>query len=276
MREAPKFDGWKKFALVSVCSLGLLAGCASGGSAPATGGSTAEADAINDPLEPVNRAILEFNKVVDHFLLKPALLAYQLVPPPIRDGVHNALLNLKAPIVFAHDLLQGESNRAGDTASRFAINSTIGLLGIWDPAAKWFGLPGHTEDAGQTLAVWGVGEGPFLMLPVLGPSNPRDLVGMGVDSFADPFNWYARNIDADGFIYGRLGLTVLDTRDEVGGTLDALERTSLDFYASLRTIYRQRRADEIKNRPATQKPTAPSVSMAAKPSDDIETKPAAR
>ncbi len=273
MLAAPKFDGWKKFALVSVCAFGLLAGCASGGSSGTSAAAKPEVDAINDPFEPVNRAILEFNKIIDHFILKPALLTYQIVPPPIRDGVHNALVNLKGPIIFAHDLLQGETSRAGDTAARFAINSTVGLLGIWDPADKWFGIPLHTEDAGQTLAVWGLGEGPFLMLPVLGPSNPRDLVGVAVDSAADPFNWYARNVDKDGFIYARLGLTVMDTRDEIGGTLDALERTSLDFYASLRTIYRQRRADEIKNRPTTQKLTAPSVSMAAK-DDEIETKPA--
>lgn len=273
MRAAPTLDRMKKFVLVSVCSIGLLAGCASGSAeGPATGSSSV--DTVNDPLEPINRAVLEFNKVVDHFLLKPALLTYQLVPPPIRDGVHNALLNLKSPVIFANDLLQGETGRAGNTAARFAINSTVGLLGIWDPADIWFGIPGHTEDFGQTMATWGAGEGPFLMLPLLGPSNPRDLLGLAVDSAADPFNWYARNIDEDTFIYVRQGLTVLDTRDEVGGSLDALERTSLDFYASLRTIYRQRRADEIRNRPTTQKPTAPSVSMAVKPDDAVETKPA--
>ena len=268
----------RKAAFVGVCSLVLLAGCAGADDAPATGaaGSQAQVDTVNDPLEPVNRAILEFNQVVDHFVLKPALLTYQIVPPPIRDGVHNALLNLKAPVVFANDLLQGQGGRAGNTAARFAINSTLGLLGIWDPAEIWFGIPAHTEEFGQTLASWGIGEGPFLMLPIVGPSNPRDAVGMAVDSAADPFNWYARNIDEDAFIYTRLALTVLDTRDEVGTSLDALERNSLDFYASLRTIYRQRRADEIKNRPTTQKPSAPSISMAAKPDESVETKPAAR
>ncbi len=262
-----RVSGWKSLGLACVLSVGLLSGCAS---TPADPQAQAAADAINDPLEPFNRAMLEFNKIVDHFLLKPITLVYQIVPPPVRDGVHSALANLRAPVVLANDLLQGETGRAGDTVSRFAINSTIGLLGAWDAADKWFGIAPHTEDFGQTLASWGVNEGPYLVLPVIGPSNPRDAVGLAVDSAADPLNWYLRNVDKDEWIYARLGLTVLDTRMEVGDTLDALERTSLDFYASLRTIYRQRRADEIRNRTPTQKPVAPSISMAAKPDSEIE------
>lgn len=248
-------------------ALGLLAGCATSGAPPAT----SDQAALNDPLEPVNRAILEFNRTVDNLLLKPVVLTYKVfVPPPVRDSVHGVLVNLKSPIVLANDLLQGETGRAGETAARFAINTTIGVLGVWDPAEKWFGLPYHGEDFGQTLAVWGVGEGPFLMLPVIGPSNPRDLGGMVVDSAADPLNWYLHNINEEEWIYVRLGATLLDTRTEIGDTLDKLEKTSLDYYATLRTVYRQRRADEIKNRPTQQKPVSPSISQAADAGSEIE------
>ncbi|WP_374631840.1 VacJ family lipoprotein [Ferrovibrio sp.] len=271
MNGVSRVSGWKSLGVACLLSVGLLAGCAS---APADPQARAAAEAINDPLEPFNRAMLEFNKIVDHFVLKPVMLVYQIVPPPVREGVHSALENLRSPVVLANDLLQGETERAGNTVSRFAINSTVGLLGFWDAADKWFGIQGHSEDFGQTLASWGVAEGPYLVLPLVGPSNPRDAFGLAVDSAADPLNWYLRNIDEDEWIYTRLGLTVIDSRTEVGDTLDALERTSLDFYASLRTIYRQRRADEIRNRTPTQKPVAPSISMAAKPDNEIEKKAA--
>lgn len=261
------FGRFGRLGMAAVLSLGLLAGCASTPSDPQ---AAAAAQAVNDPLEPVNRAMLEFNKVVDHFVLKPVNLVYTLVPQPVRESVHLVLQNLKSPAFLANDLLQGETGRAGDTFSRFAINSTLGVLGVWDPADKWFGIPAHTEDFGQTMAVWGAGEGPYLVLPVIGPSNPRDALGLAVDSVADPLNWYLRNIHEDDWVWRRLGATVVDTRHELGDTLDAIERTSLDYYVSLRTIYRQRRADEIRNRPTTGKPVSPAVSMAARPSDEIE------
>src|SRR3546814_8006976 len=97
-------------------------------------------------------------------------------------------------------LLQGETDRAGNTAQRFAINSTIGVLGLYDAADNWFGIAPHTEDFGQTLATWGVDEGPYLFIPVIGPSNPRDLGGLVVDSAADPLNWYLHNTDREGWI----------------------------------------------------------------------------
>jgi phospholipid-binding lipoprotein MlaA len=266
---------WKTLAAVALLSTGLLAGCAT---PPADPQARADFDAVNDPLEPVNRALFEFHQVLDHFLLKPAAFVYQtLIPEPARTGIRNALVNLKTPIILANDLLQGETGRAGDTLQRFAINSTVGVLGLYDAADKWFGIPPHTEDFGQTLATWGTGEGAYLFIPVLGPSNPRDLTGFVVDSVADPLNWYLRNTDRDGWIIARTVTTGVDARSQLLETLDNLEKTSLDYYVTLRTIYRQRRADEIANRQSKQPNVSPtSLSRAADAGSEIETLPAAK
>lgn len=209
----------------------------------------AEFEARNDPLEPFNRRVYAFNRAVDALFLKPAAIFYRaLTPPPVRSGVSNALHNLKSPVILANDLMQAEFERAGNTASRFAINSTLGVGGLGDPAADQFGIAKHSEDFGQTLAVWGVGEGPFLMLPLLGPSNPRDAVGFAVDSFVlDPFAWWVRvrNDDRALYSYVRLGLTALDARSANFEGIEDVERNSLDPYAALRSLYRQFRAKEI-------------------------------
>jgi phospholipid-binding lipoprotein MlaA len=219
--------------------------------------------------------LFELHQVIDHFLLKPVAFTYtMLVPDPLRTGVRNALHNLKAPVYLANDLLQGETGRAGETAQRFAINSTIGVLGLYDAADKWFGIRPHTEDFGQTLAVWGVNEGPYLFIPVIGPSNPRDLGGLVVDSAADPLNWYLHNTDRDGWVIARTVVSGIDTRAELLETLDNLERTSLDYYVTLRSVYRQRRADEISNRQSRHPAVSPTLSQAADAGSEIETKPA--
>jgi phospholipid-binding lipoprotein MlaA len=263
---------WKSVALAAVLSAGLLSGCATPPDDPQ---GKADFEAINDPLEPVNRALFELNQVIDNLLLKPVAFAYSIfVPVPVQTGVHNALVNLKTPVILANDLLQGETGRAGQTVERFAINSTVGLLGTYDAADKWFGVAPHTEDFGQTLATWGVGEGPYLFIPILGPSNPRDLAGLGVDTVADPLNWYLHNTHQDDWIWARTIATGIDSRAALLDTLDNLEKTSLDYYVTLRSVYRQRRVDEINNRRPRSQPVAPSLSMTSSAGDaasDIET-----
>ncbi|WP_374301354.1 VacJ family lipoprotein [Ferrovibrio sp.] len=263
---------WKTLAALAILAGGVLSGCAT---APADPQARAAYDEANDPLEPVNRALFEFHQVLDNFLLKPAAFVYtMLIPEPAREGVRNALHNLKTPVYLANDLMQGETGRAGNTLERFAINSTVGVLGVIDAADKWFGIPRHTEDFGQTLATWGSGEGPYLFIPVIGPSNPRDLVGLAADSAMDPLNWYLHNTDRDGWIYARTGLTGIDTRAELLDTLDNLEKTSLDYYVTLRSVYRQRRVDEIANRKPRQPSVSPTISQAADAGSEIEVKPA--
>ncbi|HMR32858.1 MAG TPA: VacJ family lipoprotein [Geminicoccaceae bacterium] len=200
-------------------------------------------DDANDPLEPFNRMIFSFNELIDLMLLEPASIVYGHLPSPVRTGVRNVLDNLRAPVVFANDAMQGEGDRAGVTLARFMINSTVGMLGLFDMASE-FGYPKHHEDFGQTLARWGTGEGPYLVLPILGPSNARDTTGILVDGFAlDPMAYVA---PTDVRI-GRAATDGVDTRYRYDPAIRDLRENSIDRYATFRTVYRQRRAAEIAN-----------------------------
>lgn len=244
-------------ALAAVLALGACA------TPPEDPQARAEFEADNDPIEPFNRAIFDFNLVVDDILIRPAAIAYRdVVPEPARDSVKNALENLRSPIVFANDVLQGEPERAGTTVLRFLINSTFGLLGIFD-VAKDAGYPGHSEDFGQTFASWGIGEGPYLVLPILGPSNPRDTTGLALEWYSDPFNIWMDNTGRDWVMWTRTGLTGIDWRSRNIDTIDELKKTSIDFYAAVRSLYRQRRAEEIRNsRPTSESPGPTPLGMA--------------
>lgn len=209
----------------------------------------AEYEAVNDPLEPTNRAVMDFNLAVDDAVLQPVARAYRAtLPDEARTHIRNVLQNLRSPLVFANDALQGEPDRAGQTLIRFMINSTMGLGGIIDVVGETGGPRFHDEDFGQTLAVWGVGEGPYLVLPLIGPSNPRDATGLAMEFVADPTDLVLANQDLDWVSWTRLGFVVVDTRTELLDPIDDLKRSSLDFYAAVRSIYRQRRASEVANR----------------------------
>ena len=191
------------------------------------------------------RAIFEVNRVLDRAVLKPAAILYKdFLPPPVQRGIYNVLNNLRSPLVFFNDLLQGKPDRAGTTLARFFINSTVGILGVRDQATEW-GFEPHNEDFGQTLATWGAGEGPYLMLPVFGPSNPRDAVGLVIDYIMDPFTWWANATDRQEATLFRGGLRAVGERARNFDLIEDLERTSLDYYATVRSLYRQRRRDEI-------------------------------
>jgi phospholipid-binding lipoprotein MlaA len=223
--------------LLGFCAA-ALAGCA--------GTPSPEALAVNDPYEATNRDVFALNRHLDRVLFIPTLKRYLWLPDGIRTGVHNVLRNLAAPTIFVNDLLQAQPERAGQTAARFVINSSVGLGGIFDPASG-AGLAYHGEDFGQTLAAWGVDEGPYLMLPLLGPSNPRDTAGLVMDTFVlDPTNYihFKQHIWWDA---GRQYLNVLDLRSQSFEALKGIERSSVDYYASLRNLYRQTRQAEIRN-----------------------------
>ncbi len=224
----------------------LLAGCAS---VPPEDDPVARAayEEANDPLEPLNRGIFTFNQGVDTMFIRPAAEAYRgLTPRFARDRVNDALDNLGAPLDAGNNLLQGDFRNAGVMVLRLLVNTTFGVFGIMDVATP-MGLVAKKEDFGQTLAVWGIGEGPYLVLPLLGPSNPRDAVGFAVDSFLDPVDRIAVNNDAEGFTIARTGVRVIAAREEMLDVLDDIERTSLDYYSAIRSLYRQRRDAEIRN-----------------------------
>jgi len=201
-------------------------------------------DDQNDPFEPVNRAVFNVNWVLDGLILEPAARIYRMVTPQfVRTGVTNFLANLRTPVVLVNDVLQGEPKRAELTLGRFMFNTIMGLGGLIDVGGM-LGMPErHSEDFGQTLAVYGLGEGPYLMVPLIGPSNPRDLTGRLVDVVFDPLFFLAPS-DVN---YGRFGAEVVSFREQNIETIDELERSSLDLYAATRTLVRQLRANEIRN-----------------------------
>lgn len=209
--------------------------------------AVAEYQQINDPAEPTMRAIFAFNQALDKAVLKPVAKAYrEVAPEKVRLGIHNVLNNLRTPVIFFNNLMQGEFESALATLVRFLINTTAGIFGFNDTAAD-LGMEFRDEDFGQTLAVWNAPEGPYLMLPVFGPSNPRDAVGKVVDFFIDPLNIWAGNTETDWVTPTQTATGIVDFRARHYDAIEDLERSSLDFYAAVRSLYRQHRKDEINN-----------------------------
>jgi phospholipid-binding lipoprotein MlaA len=210
-----------------------------------------EALAQNDPWEKTNREVFDFDIKLDHAILLPVAKAYRsTIPEPARDGVHNALTNLNSPVVFANDVLQGDTGKASSTLGRFVINSTVGVGGLIDVAAK-AGIPGHDNDFGITLGKAGANEGSYLVLPFAGPKPPRDLVGSGVDVAFDPLTWVKWG-PANTITIVRVGLGVLDDRSANIDRVESIERSSIDFYATTRSLYRQYRNAQIHGDQANQ------------------------
>lgn len=237
------------FKRLAACVLvsATLAGCAA---TPGDDDAPVATMRENDPLESYNRAMFQVNDAIDTAVIRPVAWTYKtVVPGHFQYQVDSFLNNLGAPVVFANDVMQGDLDRAFNTFMRFLLNSTFGLAGINDFAAE-AGFPRHDEDFGQTLAVWGMDDGPYIVLPLLGPSNPRDAVGMVVDSFIDPFTYVARANSAEGFLWGRPVASAINTRSQLIPHYNNLKEESVDFYATIRSAYRQRRAAAIDNREA--------------------------
>ena len=209
---------------------------------------TINADRLNDPYEEANRGRFRNHVRLHRYVIDPVERAYfYVVPTPARDGLHNFLTNLETPSVLANDLFQGRLDRAGDTLSRFVVNTTIGIGGIFDFAGK-AGIPYRDNDFGATLANYGVSDYPYLLIPVIGPSNPRDLGGKVVDYVIDPLHF----VTLPGGIItsiGHAGLHELDKRSVDAGELDMLDKNSPDAYAEERGKARERRNAEINGMP---------------------------
>lgn len=202
-------------------------------------GGGGEADTVYDPIEPVNRAIFFINDQIDTYLFRPLAWAYGAVTPdPVRFAVRRAFVNLGSPARFANDLLQGEVEDAGETGARFLINSSVGIAGLFDVAEN-IGLPHHPADFGQTLYTYGAGAGPYIMVPILGPTTLRDGAGRIVDTVFDPFSYMLNTwpeglaLDAGEGLVKREGLFVV---------LDDTKANSVDYYAGIQALYYQSRA----------------------------------
>jgi phospholipid-binding lipoprotein MlaA len=230
--------------VISAMLMGSLAGCAT--PPPASDpDALADFNETNDPLEPTNRAVYAFNDALDTAILRPAAQAYRyVVPEPIRGGFHNVLSNLTTPVVLGNDVMEGKPRRAGDTTMRFFINTTVGVLGFFDVAKGW-GYPDHDTDFGVTLALWGVPEGPYLFLPVFGPSDPRDAGGLAVNAAMDPFTWVGQGAVVKALNWSRFTITGLDARERHLDDIDSTKKTALDPYATFRSLYRQHRQGVI-------------------------------
>lgn len=200
---------------------------------------------ISDPFEHSNRNIFKFNDRVYFGIVKPVAVAYLKLPKPFRKVIGNGFDNLEIPSHFVNFVLQGEPRKAGNEMSRFILNSTVGIGGMFDVAANACGIQGDDADFGQTLGKWSVGPGPYLVVPVLGPYNERDLFGFAVDSAMDPLVWvpgpFWITIPPDFVKY------VNKAADHVG-EYEALKKAALDPYVAMRDGYMQHRASVISNR----------------------------
>jgi len=200
---------------------------------------------IYDPFEEYNRAVTKFNYAVDHTVIYPVLEGYRTITPkPARNSIQNVMKNLRSPINLINQLLQGDLAGAHDVVVRAVVNSTIGIGGIFD-VAGYEGIPYESEDFGQTLAVWGVGNGPYIVLPFFGASNLRDYTGLLADSAMDPLNWYLYNTDKEDLSYALAGTNYLLLRDSLYDSMKDMESSSFDYYAAIRSAYYQYRKSAI-------------------------------
>ncbi len=220
--------------------------------------TTGVEDEIYDPLEPVNRAIFKFNNVADKVILEPVAKGYKKLPSPVQTGISNFLGNLKMPLVFVNQLLQGQGKNAAESTGRFLVNSTAGVFGLIDVADK-IGLEEKEEDFGQTLATWGVGDGFYIVLPLFGPSNLRDMLSLYPDMQMDPI-YYVENRsynipqpkgELSGYSRKTLQsaqLTILKTINRESlriGQYQDLKKDAIELYPFLRDVYEQNRAKLI-------------------------------
>ncbi|MDE0332068.1 MAG: VacJ family lipoprotein [Nitrospinae bacterium] len=215
-----------------------------------------------DPFEDFNRAVFDFNEALDAVIFLPLAQIYRAIfPKPIRDTFRNFMRNLNAPFILANDILQGEGERAGMTLSRFFINTTLGVVGLFDVATN-LGVPYHEEDFGQTLGVWDVAEGVYLVLPIIGPSTVRDALGKVGDAFINPLNYagaagddvekifFGHRYDLADILFGIRLLEGIDARERLIEPLELLKKDplALDHYTLIRSVYLQRRKKEILNK----------------------------
>lgn len=242
-------------------TLSYLAGCTSPAPVASTTRCAQVSYPVYDPAEPVNRGVFVFNRAVDDYALAPVARGYRYLPDFFQKGVHNFASNFSEPKVFINDLLQGNPRRSVNTLGRFAVNTTVGIIGLIDVSDP-LGIPRHTSDFGQTFGVWGIGNGPIVELPLLGTGNSRDSVGKVLNLLVSPLG----NSDT---------VKTLNTVSLVGGTVDT--RASLlpltdslqqlpDYYSALRNVVAEHRAAYVLE--GKQGLTTPQADHCAKETED--------
>ena len=219
-------------------------------------------DTANECFEGVSRVMFKVNHGLDKVIFEPVAKGYRALPSPIRKASGNVTGNLRSLLTLSNNLLQGDFRKAGDTAGRFAINTTVGILGIFDPATK-LGFEDHgKEDFGQTLGVWGAGSGCYFVLPILGPTTTRDAVGLVGNVLLDPVYQITHNTEIRNGVVGNgnysehnyyyyRGTGAVDFRAKNIESFDSLEENSIDLYASLKSLYLQNRSQKILNKKST-------------------------
>jgi phospholipid-binding lipoprotein MlaA len=261
------------FLFIVLAILLSIAGCATNGGRPdGSSGQPAERAGSDDPLEPFNRAMYTFNDKLDRYFLKPVAKGYRaVVPSPARKGVSNFFSNLREPIVFVNDALQGKFKHAAGDLGRFVTNTTIGVFGLFDVATH-FGLERHNEDFGQTLGVWGVKEGPYLVLPFFGPSSFRGGIGL----YADYQTYPPSHMEEQSTASKLYLLEAISTRAQLLEAGDILEQAAgQDPYVFVREAYRQRRRSLVRDGAnAGPAPLDPSIFEEEEPAAEGENPPA--
>ena len=230
--------GRLRYDAVLLASVLALVSCAH---APVDPEARAEFQKNNDPAEPTNRAIFGANQYVDRNVLRPVARSYATyVPGAVRRSLHNFASNLEEPSTAVNDVLQGNVSRAWNTTQRFVVNTTVGGAGLFDVATEWH-RPHHYADFGETLGVWNIDPGPVVQLPLFGSSNVRDTIGKVGGIVLDPLTFVGGStLSTVTAVSG--GVKVVDGRSRMLPTTDSLERSSLDYYATLRSAMAQRRA----------------------------------
>ena len=216
-------------------------------------GSISSANATDECFEGISRSVFKFNMAFDNVILEPIAKGYNKLPSPIKNGTSNFTSNISTLLSIPNNILQGNFKELGNSFGSFAINSTVGIFGFLNPAEK-LGLKPLKEDVGQTLGSYGIGQGCYYVLPILGPTTIRDSIGMFADTFVDPFAYVTirekellsisgNNID----YYSLKGTTAVDFRSDNLTNFESLEKNSIDLYSSMKSVYLQSRENKVGN-----------------------------
>ena len=215
--------------------------------------TSVSAKAAEECFEKTSRAIFKFNMAFDDIVLEPLAKGYNKLPKPVKSGTSNFTSNIGTLLSIPNNILQGDLKQLGHSVGSFAVNTTVGILGIFNPAEK-MGLKPHKEDVGQTLGTYGIGTGCYFVLPILGPTTARDSIGLIADTFVDPFAHVTLRqneiLGASGNAldyYATKGLEAVDFRADNDTNFESLEENSIDMYSSLKSLYLQDRENKVRN-----------------------------